>query len=292
MTSDFKPLFDHEDPRDDPNRDVTKPVLPVKFDNERERISSDVIRITDEFPNNSLPLRIPCQCNGQAWLRPSIDGKTFEVGHPDFGKVVACSCYAAEIAGKKQDYLWNISGLKYDKDLPSFDNFKKDLSPDAEYAKDTTINWINDESSTWLIIIGSPGLGKTHLAKAAAVNLIALGKAVMFATVREVLNKSRSWISTKQNEKWITYLAQLEKIKYLVLDDLGQEYATDWSRQVLFDIIDTRYESRNPTLITTNISTKDWRNYLGSASDDRLNDYSLTKHIVMSGRSVRKIANR
>ena len=292
MSDDFKPLFDHEDPRDDPNRDVTKPVLPMKFDNDDDRITNHAIRITEEYPNKSLPLHIPCQCDGALWISPTIGGKPFAVGHPDFGKLIPCSCYAAEIAGRKQEYLWNISGLKYDDNITSFDDFKEDLSPDAKHARDSVIDWISDESSPWLIIIGSPGLGKTHLAKAAAANLIASNKSVMFATVREVLNKSRAWISSKQNEKWIEYLAQLERIKYLILDDLGQEYSTDWSRQVLFDIIDTRYESKNPTLITTNISTGDWKAYLGNASADRLSDHLLSKHIVMSGRSVRQKADR
>ena len=99
-------------------------------------------------------------------------------------------------------------------------------------------------------------------------------------------------ISNKKSDQWIKYLESLENMQYLVLDDLGQEYATDWSRQVLFDIIDTRYESRRPTLITTNIAVKDWGNYLGNACADRLQDYNLSKHIVMRGTSVRQKANR
>ena len=302
MTDDFRPLFDKEDPREDPNRDFTKPVLPVRQLSEgytlqeimaEERITDTKIRVRDYYRHGlHLPLSEPCCCDGTLWLKPTVDGKVFHHSHPDGNVVIACSCYAAEQQGKQHDYLWNTSGLNRVDNIPKLSEFKEDLSSDAKHAKDSVINWMNGQSKEWLIIIGPPGLGKTHLAKGATANLIGMGTPVMFATVREILNKSRTWISTKENEKWIQYLESLENIQYLVLDDLGQEYATDWSRQVLFEIIDTRYESRKPTLITTNISTSDWGQYLGSACADRLQDFALANHVVMQGSSVRRKANR
>ena len=77
-----------------------------------------------------------------------------------------------------------------------------------------------------------------------------------------------------------------------MLDDLGQEYATDWSRQVLFDIIDTRYETKLPTFITTNINSSEWATYLGGACADRLQDHTLSKNVVLQGTSVRRKAGR
>ena len=298
--SDFKPLFDEEDPRNDPNRDPKKPVLPeheprkktLKQVQREERITDPSIRVRSVYPKLCVPLSEPCQCDGTLWLKPTHEGKVFHHSHPDGRVLIACSCYAAELQGKTHDYLWDNSGLVRGENIPKLSDFKDDLSPDAKYAKDTVVEWMNDKSAEWVIIIGTPGLGKTHLAKSATANLVGLGKPVIFATVRDILSKSRSWIGKKQNDKWIRYLAQLEDIKYLVLDDLGQEYATDWSRQVLFDIIDTRYETRNPTLITTNIPTSGWSEYLGSACADRLQDFALTKHIIMNGASVRRKASR
>jgi len=292
MSNDFKPLFDNVDPREHPDRDKSQPVLPDRTAKQDQFIKDDSIRIRDKFPGHRMPLSSPCFCDGMLWVMPTIDGKVFGVGHPDFGKAIACSCYAAESQGKKRQYLWSMSGLSQTDYIPKLADYNENLSQDAGHAKNSVIEWIEDKTNPWLILVGPPGLGKTHLSKAATANLIGLGKPVMFATVRDVLNKSRSWITTKQSDKWVEYLASLENIQYLVLDDLGQEYSTDWSRQVLFDIIDTRYESRRPTLITTNIQSSEWSNYLGKACADRLQDYNLSLQVVMRGKSVRQKLNR
>ena len=288
MSEEFKPLFDKTDPRDDPRRDPSKPVMPDRSTKVAEKITDDSIRLRNTYPKGSLPLSETCFCDGMKWVSPPMNGKEFGVGHPDFGKYISCSCVAAESEGKKRQWLWDKSGLDASVQQPTFSEFKDDLSTDAKFAKEQVISWVNDEASTWLTLIGDPGLGKTHLSRAAAASLISLNKPVMFATVRTILNNSRTWISTKQNDKWIDYIASIGDIQYLILDDLGQEYATDWSRQVLFDIIDTRYESRRPTLITTNIKVDNWSEYLGNACADRLQDYTLTKQINMRGKSVRQ----
>ncbi len=300
--SEFKPLFDKEDPRADPNRDFTKPVLPIKRLAKgyslqevmaEERITDPQIRVRNYYKQGlQLPLTEPCCCDGTLWLKPTVDGKVFHHSHPDGQVVIACSCYAAEQQGKTHDYLWANSGLSRSDALPKLSEFKPELSEDAEYAKNKVISWMDKGAEPWLVLVGPPGLGKTHLAKGATASLVGMGNPVIYATVRDILNKSRTWISTKENEKWIKYLENLENIQYLVLDDLGQEYATDWSRQVLFDIIDTRYETKNPTLITTNINQSDWAQYLGSACADRLQDHALAKTVIMKGKSVRRNATR
>ena len=235
-------------------------------------------------------LRTPkdCICEGLKWL-----GGEFDINHPDFGKVVPCACLAAEKNNKLREFLWDGSGITQSLDNPTFSSFNPELYKDGEYAKLSVMNWVRQEVTVpWLIIMGPPGLGKTHLCKAATGNLVGMNQPVFYTTVRGVMNKSREWISNKQGDKWSRYLNKIEHIKYLVLDDLGQEYTTDWSKQILFDIIDTRYETKLPTLITTNIQKSEWEKQLGKACTDRLSDHVLSKHIVLQGSSVRQKASR
>ena len=44
----------------------------------------------------------------------------------------------------------------------------------------------------------------------------------------------------------------MHTIPLLILDDLGREKTTDWTRDVLYDLINYRYSHRLPTIFTTN----------------------------------------
>tara|TARA_R100001082_G_scaffold88937_1_gene55380 strand:+ start:6329 stop:7201 length:873 start_codon:yes stop_codon:yes gene_type:complete len=287
--SEFKPLFDDLDPRKVAQGKV--PVLPDKSNKLSSNYTmaelNELSKSAEKDPSVRWKAPKECVCEGDKWL-----GGNFAVGHPDFGKAFPCACLIAETAGNQKQFLWEQSGLVQGSDIPMFSTFDGSMYDDGAHAKQTVIDWINDKANPWLIMTGPPGLGKTHLAKASASNLIGMGKSVYYTTVRQIMSNSRSWISQHSSDKWIKYLDKIEKINYLVLDDLGQEYATDWSRQVLFDIIDTRYETKLPTFITSNINQSEWAKYLGSACADRLQDYSLSKHVILQGASVRRKANR
>ena len=101
-----------------------------------------------------------------------------------------------------------------------------------------------------LILAGGYGSGKTHLAAAISHTLTDRGIPVLFGTAIEHFEKIRNdFEHTGMN----LYMAKLKSVPVLVIDDLGKEKKTDWTRQVLFDIVNYRYEHKMPLIITTNL---------------------------------------
>ncbi len=102
----------------------------------------------------------------------------------------------------------------------------------------------------WLVFLGVHGCGKTHLAAAIANHQIRAGKPVFFAVVPDLLDHLRSTFSP---ESKVTYDELFEKVKtspLLILDDLGTESSTPWAQEKLYQILNYRYNSRLPTVIT------------------------------------------
>ena len=104
----------------------------------------------------------------------------------------------------------------------------------------------------WLLFKGAYGCGKTHLAAAIANRLLERGERVLFVVVPDLLDHLRS---TYQPDSSVSYDQRFESVRttpVLILDDLGTENLTSWSREKLFQIFNHRYNAKLPTVITTN----------------------------------------
>lgn len=166
----------------------------------------------------------------------------------------------------------------------TFKNF--DRSKD-ERAFQACINYVNRENlfkskRNGLLILGSYGTGKTHLASAISNVFIGRGIPVLFGTFSTHLTNIRNEIDHTGERK---ELAQLQSIPILVLDDVGKEKKSEWTQQILYDIINYRYEHLLPVIITTNMTADDFANYVGGATYSRL--YEMTEGILMRGKDYR-----
>jgi len=104
----------------------------------------------------------------------------------------------------------------------------------------------------WLILVGSFGCGKTHLAAAIANERIAQGQPALFVNVPDLLDHLRATYSPASP---VTYDERFETVRatpLLILDDLGTENATSWAKEKLYQILNYRYNAQLPTVITTN----------------------------------------
>ena len=102
----------------------------------------------------------------------------------------------------------------------------------------------------FIVFTGDYGCGKTHLAAAVANEISQRGNAVMFAVVPDLLDHLRAAFAPGSVTSYDQRFEEARTAPVLVLDDLGIENATPWAREKLFQIIDYRYISRLPTIIT------------------------------------------
>lgn len=107
-----------------------------------------------------------------------------------------------------------------------------------------------------LLLHGSAGGGKTFWVSALANAMIDHGNSAMITTVpRLVTAMSQDFEAEKSR-----ILEQVERVQFLVLDDVGIERQTGYMAEKMFEIIDARYRSRRPLIVTTNLTLEEISN--------------------------------
>jgi DNA replication protein DnaC len=106
-----------------------------------------------------------------------------------------------------------------------------------------------------LILFGGVGTGKTFLASCIANELIDNGVPCLVTNFARIINTLQGMYEGKQN-----YLDSLNEFDLLVIDDLGIERNTEYVNELVYNIIDARYRSGKPMIITTNLKYSDLHN--------------------------------
>lgn len=107
-----------------------------------------------------------------------------------------------------------------------------------------------------LLFHGDAGGGKTFWASALANALIDHGNSAMITTIPRLLTA----IGQDYEAGKVRILEQVERVRFLVLDDLGTERQTSYAAEKMFEIIDARYRSRRPLIVTTNLTLEEIAN--------------------------------
>ena len=108
----------------------------------------------------------------------------------------------------------------------------------------------NPEEGCWLVLGGTTGVGKTHLAAAIWNDAIQKGRPAFFAFVPELLDHLRYTFAPTSD---VTYDELFERVKgepLLILDDLGAQVSTPWAKEKLYQLLVHRHNARLPTVIT------------------------------------------
>ncbi|NLT27781.1 MAG: ATP-binding protein [Dehalococcoidales bacterium] len=106
----------------------------------------------------------------------------------------------------------------------------------------------------WLVLQGVTGCGKTHLASAVVNYRYQANKPALFIFVPEFLDHLRSAFNPDSKISYDQFFEQVKNTPLLVLDDFGEQNTTPWAKEKLYQVINSRYNARLATIITTRCS--------------------------------------
>ena len=175
----------------------------------------------------------------------------------------------------------------------TFEKFEINAKNKAAY--DTCMNYVENfkilsEKGNGLVMLGSVGSGKTHLAASIVNYIIAKYKIqVVFGSVISLLGEIKATYNNDSTVNEADILNELKKTKLLIIDDLGKEKTSDWVNEIFYSIINYRYENYLPVIVTSNLTLKELAEKMGEATVSRL--LGTSKVIRFEGNDYR-IENR
>jgi DNA replication protein DnaC len=191
-------------------------------------------------------------CGGLGYVREDVP-----VGHPDFGKLFPCRCQESEIEAQRAERLRSLSNLEhlsrmtFESFIPTGYGLPPEQASNLRLAFELSQQFAEDPSG-WLVLLGSYGCGKTHLAAAVANYVIERGRAVLFIVVPDLLDHLRATFGPNSPVSFDERFEDIRNAPLLILDDLGTQSGTSWAQEKLFQLINHRYNARLPSVITSN----------------------------------------
>ena len=109
------------------------------------------------------------------------------------------------------------------------------------------------ENGTGLMLYGNVGSGKSFAAACIANALIESGTPCLMTNFQRIVNELSNGFSGKQE-----YIDSLQNFDLLIIDDFATERKTEYMTEQVTEVIDARYRSKLPLIVTTNITPRDF----------------------------------
>lgn len=135
------------------------------------------------------------------------------------------------------------------------------------------LSWAKIQKN-FLVAYGVPKSGKTYLCMALANYFIQQGKDVRYYKESRFFEQLHKCIEA--NKSQYTEIDRISSAEILILDDLGSSKPNDWRKDIMFNLIETRYSNELPTIITTTCDDKS----LADLYDIRLSNYVFDENQV------------
>ena len=216
---------------------------------------------TDEYLDEESGLLFCSKCREPRQKRVKVLGQLFEPR-------VMCRCQrqiaAQQVqAQEHQKALFRIARNRRD-GLPNPElwnyTFENDLGYNPKQMK-MALNYVANweefrKSSMGLLLWGDVGTGKSFIAGCIANALLDRGVPVLMTNFTRVLNRMTDMYSGSRN----AYIDSFRSYQLLIIDDLGVERNSEFAQEQVFNIIDGRYRSQLPMIVTTNLTIEELKN--------------------------------
>lgn len=219
-----------------------------------EKMFSDRAIQEEEYRNETDHLIYCAKCNTPKQHHVAVLGKEIIVPVP-------CHCQKEqrekeEAERKQREFMEQVSRLKsnglQDKALREY-TFANDkgYNPEIQKAHDYVDHWEDMKAkSIGLLLWGDVGTGKSFFAGCIANALLEQGIPVLMTNFSRILNSLSGMYSEEKNQ----FIDSLNKYSLLIIDDLGIERSTEFALEQVFNVIDSRYRSKLPLIVTTNMT--------------------------------------
>lgn len=185
-------------------------------------------------------------CEGSGMHVVQEDGRQF---------VQPCECRIADRAGKMLTRA-RIPKRYAECTLDNYDLFpgaSRSLASAHRSAKKFVESYPLGNNGSGLLLTGSIGVGKTHLAVGILRELVTTrGASGLFYDYRELLKQVQNSYNKQVSATELEVLAPVFDAEVLVLDELGASKPSDWVWDTVAQILNTRYNDKRTTIITTN----------------------------------------
>lgn len=218
-----------------------------------EKTTNEEIKAADDYTDDDTELLMCGQCHTKKQKKISFLGEERIVG-------CLCRCAVEKLEKECEEYrvkeeLLNIQKMKsaglQDRTFYNYTFDRCDASQEnAIYAKRYVEHFSEMvQTGQGLLFWGNVGTGKTFLVGCIANALLEQKIPVLMTSFPKILNALGGLYSSERNE----YLASLNRYTLLVIDDMGIERESQYTIETVYTVIDERYKSGKPFIITTNI---------------------------------------
>jgi len=238
---------------------------------------------------SSLPTPATCpRCSGSGWVPVSGDSL----------RVEPCGCQG-DLRRRQRIAAASIPRRYVACRLTNFHDHAPALKTAKARISEFAREWMPQFGTKGLLLMGGCGTGKTHLAVAALHEIIQSDKPgrLLFSNFQDLIQEIQASFDPDSPIDKSEILRPLLDADLLVLDELGSQKPSNFVHDILYYIINTRYNDRKVTIFTTNY-LDDRRSAVEETLEDRIGTrlrsrlYEMCRTVMVDGRDFRRTFDR